>query len=112
MSGKIILYIIIYSFVAFFMICIGIYQLKSKEPVTFYTGEKPLKKEEIKDVEMWNKKHGMGWIIYGVVIMISCIISIICSNSFLSFISLVLGVIVPIIFMILYHHKLIKKYKK
>lgn len=43
------------------MIGLGVSQIKSKEPVGFYTGEKPPKREQLSDVEAWNKKHGLMW---------------------------------------------------
>ena len=50
---------VVFGFVALIMFGIGISQLKSKDPVGFYTGEKPPEKERLSDVNAWNKKHGM-----------------------------------------------------
>lgn len=48
----------IYFLVALLMISIGVSQLKNQEPVGFYSGEKPPKKDELTDIISWNKKHG------------------------------------------------------
>ena len=97
---------------ALVMFGIGIMQLKSKEPVGFYTGEKPPSREQLTDVDSWNKKHGIMWILYG-----ACIIAtFLCGLGFqkepiLAAIYCV-GLLVPIPLMILYHHKLRKTYLK
>ena len=59
------MYFVIMGCVALIMIGIGISQLKSRKPVGFYTGVKPPEEKELRDVEAWNKKHGVMWILYG-----------------------------------------------
>ncbi len=66
---------VIFCIVAMVMLGIGVSQLKSKEPVGFYTGEKPPKVDQLSDVNSWNKKHGVMWIIYGICIIGSWICS-------------------------------------
>ena len=56
MTAENIIGFVIYALVALFMMGIGIVQLKSKDPVGFYSGEKPPKAENITDVKAWNKK--------------------------------------------------------
>ncbi len=106
---------VIYLLVAFIMIGIGVSQLKSKTPVGFYTGEKPFAPEELSDVVMWNKRHGEMWMIYGGIILLSGL-----SGTFLIgadaswkliLVPMVGGVIVPIVWMMWYHGRLIRKYK-
>ena len=46
-------------------IVLGIFQVKNKEPVGFWSGVKPPFRDKISDVTAFNKKHGMMWIIYG-----------------------------------------------
>ena len=94
------------------MIAIGIVQYKSKEPVGFYSGEKPPKREELTDVDAWNKKHGKMWIIYGILIITSYVGSIPIMDSSFCVIPICLGTLAPIFFMIWYHHKLIRMYMK
>jgi hypothetical protein len=55
---------LIYGITAIIIFGVGICKLKSKEPVAFYSGETPPKREQLTDVNAWNKKHGMMWIIY------------------------------------------------
>ncbi len=48
------------------IIILGVVQYRSKEPVGFWAGKKPPRKEEITDVSAYNHKHGLMWILYGV----------------------------------------------
>ena len=109
MAGTIIS-AVVFGFVALIMLGIGISQLKSKDPVGFYTGEKPPEKERLSDVNAWNKKHGMMWVAYGVCIFCSYIVSAFIRDGIYSGILLCAGVLVPIPIMIVYHHRLMKKY--
>lgn len=112
MTAENIISFVIYALVAAIMIGIGITQLKSKNPVGFYSGENPPKSEELTDVEAWNKKHGMMWIIYGIIILVSFFIGSIIGDSVWVTIPLIGGLIVPVIVMIWYHNKLRDKYLK
>ena len=111
MTAASIITFIIFFIVAMIMIGLGIFQLKSTSPVGFYSGEKPPREEEVTDVKAWNKKHGMMWLIYGIIIMISYFVGYLIGDSILCLIPFCGGLIVPVIIMIWYHHRLIKKYK-
>ncbi len=111
MAGKIISGVV-FGFVALIMFGIGISQLKSKDPVGFYTGEKPPEKERLSDVNAWNKKHGMMWVIYGGCIICSWVCSAFTGNSLHPVIPLIVGVVTPIFIIAICHHKLVKKYYK
>lgn len=102
--------LVIYVLVALFMISMGISQLKSKKPVGFYSGEKPPKAEDLKDVESWNKKHGRMWILYGVFIMISYCGCLLIGDSIWCIIPAIGGLLLPLCIMIPYHEKLKKEY--
>ena len=101
---------VIFGIVALFMFGIGISQLKSKDPVGFYSGETPHEKEQLSDVNAWNKKHGTMWVIYGGCIAGSWICSAVIGDSILVLIPIVAGVLVPVFIMIFYHHKLVRRY--
>lgn len=90
---------------------IGILQLKSEKPVGFYSGEKPPEESELTDVKMWNKKHGTMWVIYGCIIVLAWICMLIIGDSVWSVVPCFAGLLLPVIFMIRYHKKLIKLYK-
>ena len=102
----------IFGLCALVMFGIGISQLKSKEPVGFYSGIEPPAREQLSDVDAWNKKHGTMWIIYGVCIVASWIVGLIFGDSVYAVIPYTVGLIVPIVFMVIYHHKLVKRYFK
>lgn len=48
------------------IIILGIVQYRSKEPVGFWSGKEPPKREQVTDVRAYNRKHGLMWITYGV----------------------------------------------
>lgn len=94
------------------MISIGISQLRSHEPVGFYSGEQPPSENELSDVHAWNKKHGIMWLIYAFIIIISYVIGAVIGDNVWSIVPMCGGVIIPVIFMIWYHSRLIKTYKR
>ncbi len=104
---------VIYFVVASIMIGIGRAQLKSKTPVTFYAGEKPLDAKELSDVSEWNRKHGLMWITYGIIIIISGLTGGLFAgdDSLWCLLPMGGGVIAPLIGMIWYHGQLIRRYK-
>ena len=110
--AEIIIMFIIFGIVSLIMIGIGISQLRSTKPVGFYTGEKPPREDELTDVQAWNKKHGMMWVFYGIIIMISCFLGFIIGDSILCLIPFCGGIVVPIFIMIWYHNKLTRLYRK
>ena len=112
MDGGMIISGAIFGLCALVMFGIGISQLKSKEPVGFYSGIEPPAREQLSDVDAWNKKHGTMWIIYGVCIIASWIIGLFMGDSVYAVIPYTVGLIVPIVFMVIYHHKLVKRYFK
>lgn len=112
MSAENIMGLVIYLIVAGFMAGIGIFQIRSKKPVGFYSGEKPPKENELSDVNAWNKKHGSMWVIYGAVIMLSYGIGIIMGDTVWCILPMCGGLLIPVPVMIWFHHRLIRKYKK
>ena len=103
--------LVIMAFVSLVMIAIGVYQIKSTDPVGFYTGEKPLKKEQLTDVKAYNKKHGWMWIIFGIAIMSAFLVSSLLGE--IGSTVLQIGVIVGALpVMMWYHAKLKKEYMR
>ena len=62
-GGNIMIYCIVMGICAMFMFGIGLVQIKSQKPVAFYSGEKPPMEENVRDIEKWNRKHGIMWIL-------------------------------------------------
>lgn len=110
-------YLGIICFIVYFpgvllVIGMGISQIKSEKPVNFYNGEDPIDEKELSDVSAWNKKHGQMWITYGIILIISFVIAaIIGFKSIWCVMPLVVGGIIPLIVMVLYHNELVKRYK-
>ncbi len=94
------------------MFGIGLYQLKSKQPVGFYTGETPPDEKELTDVGAWNRKHGMMWILYGVCIAVAWVAGLLIGDSLLILIPFFGCLLLPIPLMILYHYHLVRKYRQ
>ena len=110
--ADIILPAFIYSYVALIMIAIGIMQYKSKKPTGFYTGEIPLKAEQLTDVTAWNHRHGMMWMIYGIAIIVSFLAGLLIPHEVISILLPIVIILGALPVMILYHHKLKKNYVK
>lgn len=105
--------LIIMTIVAIIMITIGVVQYTKKDiPVGFYNVIDPPKKEEISNIEEWNKKHGIIWIVYGICIELGYLLSLIMPIEILEIIFSMGGVILPLPFMILRHNYLVKKYQR
>ena len=103
---------VIVLLVAIVMMIIGVSQIMSKKPVGFYSGEKPPREDELLDIAMWNKKHGYMWVIYGVTIISSYILSSLVKSETIAMVVLLSGIIGALPIMILYHNYLKKKYYK
>lgn len=104
--------LVIISFVAIIMVIIGLCQVfKKDEPVGFYNVIAPPKKEEISDILLWNKKHGTIWIVYGICIELGFWLGYTMPTEMLEILFMMGGVIIPLPFMIMRHHKLEKEYK-
>lgn len=104
------IYSIVLGICAMFMFGIGIVQLRSKKPVAFYSGEKPPLEENVKDIAEWNQKHGMMWILYGVVIVFGIVGGVLVGDSPLLVVIDCGCLILPVVLMILYHKKLVREY--
>lgn len=108
--GENIIAAIVIVFVCIIMMAIGISQIKSKQPVGFYSGEKPPLEDELTDVSMWNKKHGFIWLIYGIAMMVSFAIGNFVGNELVATILFLVVILGGIPIMILCHNMLKKKY--
>lgn len=96
------------------MIIIGIVQYNSKEPVGFWSGKEPPKREQITDVKAYNRKHGIMWIVYGLGYFPWFVPMIIFGDKYvLIYMALFLIECIGGIFvMIAYHNKLDRRYLK
>lgn len=102
--------ILIMVLVSFVFIGIGIFQYRQKDiPVTFYTGESPLDPRCVNDVKAFNQKHGMMWIIFGVVLLVSQLIGALIANR-TSILFMIVPLLVGIVCLFLYHHHLMRTY--
>lgn len=110
--AEIIVGFVIYGIVSGIMIGIGVSQMKSKNPVSMNTGEKPPRKDELTDVGEYNKKHGLMWILYGSSIICSYLIAGLLSNVFNACMITTIIVVGGIFIMMWYHKQLMRRYMK
>ena len=112
MNTEMIMGFVIISIVAGIMLIIGVCQIAKKdEPVGFYNVIDPPQKEEISDITAWNKKHGLIWVIYGICIELGFLLGYAMPLEALEMLFMIGGIIIPLPFMMIRHHKLEKKYK-
>lgn len=107
-----IILLVVFCIVAFIMIGIGISQVKSKKPVGFYAGEEPPKEEQLIDVNLWNKKHGAMWIIFGIAIIGSYFVGIFAGDTIYATITMCVVIFGGLLLMIWYHGRLKRAYFK
>ncbi|MGN0515071.1 MAG: hypothetical protein ACI4GD_12410 [Lachnospiraceae bacterium] len=113
MNSETIVGFVIISFVAVIMVIIGLVQFnKKEEPVGFYNVIEAPKKEEITDILLWNKKHGMIWIIYGICIELGFLMGIVMPNEVLEIVFTIGSIIIPLTIMILRHNMLEREYRR
>lgn len=110
MNAESIMALCIVCFVALIFVVLGICQYKSREPVGFYTGEKPPKEEELTDVKAWNKGHGILWGGYGVLMILAGCSAICLRNEILGAGITFMIIISGLIGIIVGHRLLVKKY--
>ena len=76
------------------------------------SGVEPPKPEEINDLRAWNTKHGAMWMVYGGIIALSAIIFSFVIDGLVGTVILIGGVMLPLPFMVWWHHHLESKYLK
>lgn len=103
---------VIFGGCALLMVGIGVFQLRSKKPVGFYTGEKPPREDQLTDTAAWNRRHGTMWIVYGGCIVAGWVGMQVLRDDLLSLIPCFAGILLPIPVMIFLHHRLIRIYVK
>lgn len=91
------------------IIVIGIVQYRSKEPVGFWSGKKPPRKEQITDVKAYNRKHGLMWILLGVGFIFCFVCGLFMGGQMAGYLCMI-EVIGGILAMIAGHEKLDRMY--
>ena len=69
-------FLIITSYCGLIFMIIGIYAIKRKTPMHFWSGT-TVKVEEISDIKAYNRANGIMWISYGILMALSGLISLI-----------------------------------
>ena len=107
-EGMIAFGIIVYCALIFMII--GIVQRKSKEPVGFYTGVKPPRKEDVTDITSYNKQHGLMWILLAILMIVAFWIGQLIRCAWIQALILIGTICGALVAMIWYHHYLYRKY--
>ena len=110
MPAWLLIMLITWVILASAMITLGVSQWTAVNPVTFYNSEKALPAEKLRSVKGWNRGHGLIWLVYGGVILLSCLPMLLSKREELIAAIAAAGAVLPIPFMIWRHHALIKKY--
>lgn len=92
------------------MIAVGVSNVKAVNPCGFYSGETPPGRDEIYDVKSYNLKHGLGWILYGIGMIILSFLGLL--NQTVFCIALIVEILGGIVLLCLWHHYLFKTYSK
>ena len=114
MNADNVIFLVIVGIGALPEIILGFVQYRSKEPVGFWSGKEPPRREEITDVKAYNRKHGIMWIVYGAGFF-PCFAPVILFGEKFVWIAIVLFLLEclgGIFVMIAYHNKLNKKYHR
>ncbi|MBD5470807.1 MAG: hypothetical protein HDR19_06790 [Lachnospiraceae bacterium] len=111
MMAEIVISSVVVLVSAMSVIMIGIVQYRSKDPVGFWSGKKPPKKEQITDVKAYNQKHGLMWILLGVGFIL-CFVCGLLFGGIIARYSCMIEVIGGLLAMIVYHQKLDRMYYK
>ena len=112
MEFGMILYIVIIALTAMLMIGIGIFQYGGKNPAQISTGAPPVRAEELTDVRAWNHRHGIMWMLYGVIMLAGLGLSFAFQKPLYSGMTILAAVCLPVLFIPVYHNYLKKKYMK
>ncbi|MDE7428857.1 MAG: hypothetical protein K2N00_06255 [Lachnospiraceae bacterium] len=109
MTAETVVFLVILLISAAPIIIIGIVQYRSKDPVGFWSGKKPPKREQITDVKAYNRKHGLMWIVYGVGLLFCFVCGLPFGGLITGYLCMI-EVMVGILFMVAYHNKLNRVY--
>jgi hypothetical protein len=93
------------------IIIIGIVQYRSKNPVGFWSGKEPPKREQVTDVKAYNRKHGLMWILYGIGFIL-CFVCRFPLGGEVAAILCIIEVMGGLFGMIAYHNLLNRRYYK
>ena len=108
--GSYVIMGIILGICAIGIIILGVVQFRSKKPCNFYTGEK-FDPKEISDIPAWNHRHGIMWILYGLLFPLLFVVELLIKNPLVFGFMFIGAVLVPLPFMVWYHPHLLKKYR-
>ena len=105
--GGAIITCLCYGIVVLATLGIGIHQYRMKTPATFYTGEKAPDPAQVRDLRLWNRRHGLMWIGYALLVT-GCMVASFFTPGLWQLLPLMGGMLLPLPFMIAYHEHLKK----
>ncbi len=111
MTAETVIFSVILLISAAPVIMTGIVQYRSKDPVGFWSGKKPPRKEQITDVKGYNQKHGLMWILLGVGFILCFVCGLLFGGEIAGYLC-VIETTGGLFAMIVYHKKLDRMYCK
>jgi hypothetical protein len=96
--------------VMFVFIIMGIRQMNSKSPVSFYALDVQPKDSEISDIKAWNHCHGLMWVFYGLFFGTGLLIALLMNHEILSVLIIMISAIGPLPIMNRRHKDLLGRY--
>ena len=104
-----VIYFLSFLLSALIFIGFGIIALKKQTPIHFWAGT-VVKPEELSNVKAYNRANGIMWITFGLLIMLSTILTILFDSQIWTLISVVILFLGLILMMIIYN-RIYNKYK-
>ena len=106
-----IITLVIGGLVALSLIAIGIHQMHSRKPVSFYSGEEAPAEACLRSVRGWNTGHGLLWIGYGLIVAASYTLAVfLTADPLYKTLLLFCGTVFPILLLVIGHRMCIRKY--
>ncbi|MCR5357045.1 MAG: hypothetical protein K6E63_06545 [Lachnospiraceae bacterium] len=106
--GELIIWLIIMVPVSALISGIGIYAMKRKKPMWFWSGS-TVSEEEIRDIPSYNRANGIMWIVFSLIFWISTIAGIF--NMSFAGVIMIVGSIIGTPFLVIAYNRIYKKYK-
>ncbi|MCC5910879.1 MAG: hypothetical protein JJT76_10630 [Clostridiaceae bacterium] len=108
--GATIVFVMPVLIAAAVFIGIGIFALRKETPMHFWSGT-TVKKEDISDIESYNRENGFMWILYGSTYVLAAVLTLL-FGSILGAIIVTLSCTVGLIVLVFVYGRIYKKYKK
>ena len=108
MRGESVIWLVIMIPVCLLLTGIGIYALRRKKPMWFWSGTE-VKPEEITDIPAYNRANGIMWIAYSLIFWIAAAAGLV--NMMAGGVILMAGAVGGSILLMIVYQRILKKYR-